>query len=249
MYYYDLHCHSEESFDSQSKIIDIVKIAKKRQISGVAITNHNSVYRGPTNIDGIALIPGSEITLKNGTHLLAFFIKKALKEGQYTLKAAVREIHRQGGYAILAHPFRDNQGWFSQEQDDRTLIPVDGIEKVNAKNLPYQNRLTEGHVRRSLSNNLFTAGSDAHVPGEVGFAYIKTAQKLTQKNFVVVLAAAEVVLKVSTAQVNLIGDQKRQLAVTITKLLGIYYVRPIRDLLYRLYIWYNRHKKSLLKIN
>ncbi len=62
---FDLHIHSEYSYDSFNKIDNILKVAKERGLSGIAITDHNK-FRGSLEASAKAkqydllVIPGME---------------------------------------------------------------------------------------------------------------------------------------------------------------------------------------------
>ncbi|MFW6282883.1 MAG: PHP domain-containing protein [Minisyncoccales bacterium] len=199
MHYYDLHCHSINSMDSINKIESIVKSAKKRGLDGVAITDHDGVFKGKTEIDGIKLIPGSEITLKDGSHLLAYFINKPLKERKNTLKEAVKKVKKQGGFTSLAHPFRTGGGWFNVKKRKKKEIKemvqlVDMIETANAKDTPRERRGAKG-ILKKFNHLIPVAGSDAHAPIEVGKTAIKTKEPLTSNNFLKQLREGEIIFK------------------------------------------------------
>ena len=68
----DMHVHSRYS-DSFAKVRDLLKRAKNLGI-GISITDHNEVTGSIKAAQQENLvIPGIEITAKEGTHLLAYF--------------------------------------------------------------------------------------------------------------------------------------------------------------------------------
>ncbi len=188
-YYYDLHCHTDRSQCSPERIEDIIDIAKKRGLDGVGITDHNRLYRGPLNIDGIDIIPGTEIDVKGDIHLLAFFVEEDI-ERDLDIKDAVKEIQRQGGYAVWAHPLRDK---FLEEKDEIIFSLVDGIETGNAMDSEKEReRLSK--ICRELYVVHF-AGSDAHISGQVGMGVVKTPIKIDKKNFIDALEKGEIYIR------------------------------------------------------
>jgi hypothetical protein len=80
-YFCEFHCHTSVSLDSPAKIENIVAVAKERGVDVIAVTDHNKVYKGPSLIDGVHIIPGSEITTKEGEHLLGYFISEDIEKG------------------------------------------------------------------------------------------------------------------------------------------------------------------------
>lgn len=197
-FYYDLHCHTRASIDSPTKIKDIVKIAKKRGLDGVAITDHNKTYQGPESIDGIDIIPGNEITLKDGGHLLAYFIEKDFSLN-LSLKEVTLEIKKQNGYAVLAHPMRIEHGRLknsSREKIKEDLAFLDGIESGNSSDSDKARKATLKLKEEHSEIPLFsTAGSDAHMAGQIGFGVVKTKEKLNRNNFFRVLLEAEIIIE------------------------------------------------------
>ena len=81
-YFFDLQVHSEYSWDCSTKIKDIIKHSKKRGISGVSITDHEtskgglSGYKLTKNDDDFTVIPSIEIATQFGD-VIAMFIKMA----------------------------------------------------------------------------------------------------------------------------------------------------------------------------
>ncbi len=192
-YFYDLHCHTKESIDSPAKLKDIVQVAKKRGLSGFAVTDHDKRYKGPICVDTIDIIPGAEITLRGGGHLLAYFITQDIPSG-LTLKEAVSAIKKQGGFAVLAHPLRKEHGHLknkSGKEKKEILSLVDGLEAGNASDSDDVREAT-----LDLKGNFFlTAGSDAHMAGQIGFAAVKASEKINKDNFGSVLSQSEIIVR------------------------------------------------------
>lgn len=199
-YFYDLHCHTINSIDSITKLESLVKSAKKRGLDGIAITDHSKTYTGPLEIDGIEIIPGNELTLKGGGHLLLYFIKEEMPQG-LTLEEAVSMAKDQGGFAVLAHPFRNEHGWIKGNLNNpqklrRGLEAVDGLESGNASD---SQEIRDMTIKMKEDNSgiplILTAGSDSHMPAQVGFSAIKVNQRLTKDNFSTVLINGEIIVR------------------------------------------------------
>ena len=229
MYYYDLHCHSIKSMDSINKIKSIVKTAKKRGLDGVAITDHDSVFKGEKEIDGIQLIPGSEITLKDGSHLLAYFLDKELEEAKYSLKEAVNKVKEQNGYTSLAHPFRSGGGWFDikkrKNQEIKEMVQlVDMIEISNAKDTPKERRRAREIIRK-FNHLIPVAGSDAHAPFVVGSTAVEVNEPLNEENFLEKLKEGRIILKEKKIRGQKGGAYFRSLLTKFIKNTRIYHSR------------------------
>lgn len=89
----DLHVHSDASFDGRMSVRQIALLAKARGIDGVAICDHDVVYTGPTEVEGVLIIPGAEFSTEHG-HLLGLFLTAPIQHT--TWKETVQAIHDQG---------------------------------------------------------------------------------------------------------------------------------------------------------
>ena len=175
---FDLHVHSEGSFDSFEKLEHIIAAAKKAGLDGVAVTDHNvaSISHRDADSDGFILIPGAEYATDAG-HLLTYFITAPLDEGlkkdekgRYPWREIVRRAHDMGGLVFLAHPYAPKFN-----RDEAIFAELDGIEGYNAR--VELSRERGANLRaRSKAKELglpLSAGSDGHSAAEVGSAYFE----------------------------------------------------------------------------
>ncbi len=244
MYYYDLHCHTNLSEDSFTDIKDAVNVAKKRGLDGIAPTNHNKKYDGSLLIDGIQIIPAIEVTVEGESHLLAYFVKEDISKRD-NFENIIKNIKNQGGYAVLAHPYRNSHGWFKKDNLDDILSVVDGVEVGNALDSKEQRDLAS----KLLNNDLVgTAGSDAHMSGQVGFAVVGVKERLNKENFKEVLKDAKIIIapesdnfKIFWHLKNIIGRVKN----------FINSFRPLKFIFYNVImkLYFTIKNRSLLKIN
>ena len=160
----DLHVHSRYSFDSISNPEKILKIARKKGLDGIAITDHNTIKGGiiasQVNIKYFFTIIGSEIGTEAGD-IIGLFLNEEIKSR--TLLEVIDEIKAQDGIAVLAHPFRR-----AKEINDEVIKRIDVIEAFNARNKKSANIMAKN---LALKHNLpMIAGSDAHFYFEIGRA-------------------------------------------------------------------------------
>lgn len=176
---YDLQVHTRVSPCSRAEPRDIVASARRRGLAGIAITDHDTVA-GHDSIREYAtadleLVPGCEVTTTQG-HLLGLGIEHA--PPQTGPLEAIDAIHREGGVAVLSHPFDRLREHY--ERDLAAIADaVDGVEVVNSRCiLPRDNR----RARTFAAQHDLAAigGSDAHFPGEVGRAYTVCAQPVLE---------------------------------------------------------------------
>ncbi len=189
-YFYDLHCHTKSSSCSIASIEDIVKMAKKRGVDGVAITDHNKLYKGPKHIDGIDIIPGVEISFLGEEHLLAYYVGGEIKRGQ-TLKKTVKEVKEKGGYAVWAHPLREEDRFNKDVLEVISLL--DGLESGNAMNTKKEQKLIDKKAKQE--SLLRFAGSDMHMEGQLGMAVVKVSNRLNKDNFLKEIKNSEIIIR------------------------------------------------------
>ena len=159
----DLHTHSAASPDGRMTLDELVRAAKAAVLDGVAVTVHDAALTDAPVYDDFLIIPGCEFSTEFG-HLLGLFLREPI--GKMSFVRAINAIHAQGALAVLAHPFEHTR-------DDGRIAPfaplLDGVEVWNGRaerKIRDANTLArqfaEAHDLRPF------AGSDAHVPEEVG---------------------------------------------------------------------------------
>ncbi len=190
----DLHVHSERSVDGRMSLEQIASLARERGLNGFAVCDHDEVLGTVPEFDGLVVIPGTEVSCREG-HLLGYFVREKITAR--TVREAAEQIHAQGGIAVLAHPFEHKAG--PERFAELTLLSeyVDGFEVLNSRadrKIRNANRLamefchtdpSSGKVFSVPDLNMVlppaeqisgpieaaTAGSDAHLPEEVGGAW------------------------------------------------------------------------------
>ena len=168
---FDLHMHSNLSYDCLSNVESILSKAKERGLDGIAITDHDVFHSYDiSKLEekyGIWIIPGFELSTDIGDILCLFISHEiSLKDSS----KAIDEIHNQGGLAILAHPFKR-----IKEYPIEILQKLDAIEQVNSRWIDLQQYKDIKKVDMMLSLIVGrTAGSDAHFVFEIGNAYVET---------------------------------------------------------------------------
>ncbi|KPJ69454.1 hypothetical protein AMJ44_03810 [candidate division WOR-1 bacterium DG_54_3] len=163
---FDLHIHSKYSYDSLLEPAKIVKAAKRKGLSGVAITDHNTIKGGMEALkyadDAFLVIVGEEVATDEG-EIIGLFLKEDIKSK--SALAIIKEIKDQGGVAVLAHPYkrtsRINMGIIKE---------IDAIEGFNsrAEMLSSSNKNRMALELAQKHNLPVIAGSDAHFLFEIG---------------------------------------------------------------------------------
>lgn len=169
---YDLHVHTEYSEDSLCKIEKIIEVGKKKGLSGIGITDHDTMegLKKALKIienEKFLIIPGIEISSADG-HILGLGIENPIPPN-LPAKKTVELIRKENGIAIAAHPFCLDPKPFSPLR-----AKFDAIEILNPR------RYIGNHIAKNYANQSGIppfAGSDAHFYEEIGLAGIKTKCK------------------------------------------------------------------------
>lgn len=175
----DLHIHSKGSPDGRMSAAEIVSLARKAGLDGAAICDHDRLFVPDGSLDvpeDFLLIPGEEFSTPFG-HLLGLFLTREIAWQRLPQSAGEREkiarfcwlcdeIHAQGGLCVLAHPFE-------RDPDAERLSPIldclDGIETWNGRaNRKRPSANAEAAAFAAARDLPAFAGSDAHLPREIG---------------------------------------------------------------------------------
>ena len=174
----ELHCHTVASHDGHITFDGLVRVARRRGIDVVAITDHDTIdgaveFRRFAERRGAGpwIVVGEERTLEDGSHVIGLFLREAIRST--TLADAAREIAEQGGICVLPHPFRRRDGVLRDDGGAALVrdLVSDGapsslaFEIFNPKCSPEENR----RARELLGSGLaVVGGSDAHYEADVG---------------------------------------------------------------------------------
>jgi predicted metal-dependent phosphoesterase TrpH len=162
LFAFDLHVHSEFSYDSYLKIPRILETAMKRKLDGIAITDHGTIKGG---LEGqrlaqngnLIVICGAEIYSDCG-HIIGLFLTDEIRK--FDALEVVDLIKSQGGISILAHPFQK-----ASSIDKELIKRVDGIESWNSRTSLSRNSQSALIARKLKIAEV--AGSDAHFSFEI----------------------------------------------------------------------------------
>lgn len=188
--YADMHYHTRYS-DGRTRIDKAIKKCKKKGI-GIAITDHNDV-RGSiiaSKHKGIMVVPGIEVGVKEGAHILFYFHNIKELEGFYlecirnhrpadpmrSINRGISDVmdiaEKYNGVSCAPHPFLKtartsickaiHQGRINREVLDRIQL----IEAINGLN-PKRYNMKAAALASKLKKGI-TAGSDGHTTRELG---------------------------------------------------------------------------------
>jgi predicted metal-dependent phosphoesterase TrpH len=179
----DFHIHTKNSPDSTASLRRMLDAAKKRGLSAIAVTDHDSAggdlrTANATSDGDPAILPGVEFTVpmgEYGLHIIGLFATKTRTVRHYV--DAVEQIREQGGVVILPHLCREGTGLLYHHKAGNIadadvewlFAAADYVEGINYKCRPE----TTLDALEYLAKNPkpLIAGSDAHIPAEVGLAW------------------------------------------------------------------------------
>jgi len=165
---YDLHTHTKYSSDGFLNPKKIVKIAKKRGLSGIAITDHDTIKGGletkKYEDENFKVIVGCEVSTSKG-EIIGLYLNEEIKSNDFY--DVIDEINAQNGIIVVPHPFDEWRNSASLTKEDYKL--VNSIEIFNSRCV--ENKYNQKAGRFAKENNYgMTGGSDAHFANEIGNA-------------------------------------------------------------------------------
>lgn len=166
----DLHVHTMHSGDSSTSVAEAIEWGKRRNLDGIAITDHNTVEAAreiPRLGSGFTVILGEEVDTQQG-HLIALGIDERIPR-DLPFSEALKMIRERGGLAIVPHPLDSLRGGVGFEII-RSFIP-DGIEVANSHSLFFNSAKSRASRLAQDLNVACVGGSDAHLPETIGDSY------------------------------------------------------------------------------
>ena len=168
----ELHTHSSLSHDGRDPVELLLGQAAAVGLDALAVTDHDEIDASLEAAElapeyGLVGIPGMEVTCAVG-HVLALGVEELVPAG-LPYDETLDRIRKQGGIAVIPHPFQKSRHGVAPHVTDDQLAGADAIEVYNSRLLTGRaNRKAERFARaRGLS---MTAGSDAHISEMVGQA-------------------------------------------------------------------------------
>jgi predicted metal-dependent phosphoesterase TrpH len=193
----DLHCHTNASFDSLADPLKVVRAARARGITHLAITDHDRIDGARRARDaalpGITVIVGEEVKTAEGD-LVCLFLEEAIPPGLSPAETIAR-ARAQGGLVGIPHPFDTYRGSVGKAEDEiRALVGlVDWVETFNARVVFRGGNERAAELARTAGIP-GVAVSDAHSLLEVGVAATRLeGDPSTPEGLLAALATARLV--------------------------------------------------------
>ena len=191
---FDLHLHTHYSADACGSPEEMIGAAKRRGLSGIAITDHNTcdavghltriglIRADGTAVDGFLIVPGVEVSTADG-HLLCLGTTLPNMKGRPAVEV-VAAIRERGGIAIAPHPYDSFRAGIRESVLDQ--LDLAALETFNAavSLRGFNKKAADYAARRGLSG---TAASDAHHASAA--CICSTAYDLPELSLAALLAA------------------------------------------------------------
>ncbi len=164
----DLHMHTHFSVDSLTRIQVLLDRARALGLDRIAITDHNCILGAQIahEMDPDFVIVGEEVRTEVG-EVIAYFVQEEVPRG-LPLEETLARLEDQGAVISIPHPVdRLRDSALGPEHTLSIIERVDAIEVLNSRCIWAEDnrraaRLADAHRK------LVTAGSDAHIPRELG---------------------------------------------------------------------------------
>lgn len=163
----DLHVHSVYSIDSTITPEQLVVFARKRELDGIAVTDHDRLDSGLkiSKETSFLVLPGMEVSSRDG-HIIGLGIDNPVPKG-LPAEATVDKIHAAGGIAIACHP----SAFLKVSLNKHVTAKFDAVEVINSSSIPFRYSVKRNEELASRLDIARVAGSDAHYGPEIGCAY------------------------------------------------------------------------------
>ncbi len=200
----DCHVHTAASWDCLTTYDQFIADGIAAGLQAAVVCDHNTLAgarvlarRNPP----FRIVPGIEINTRDG-ELLGLFVRELVPPALSTEETIAR-LHAQGALAVIPHPFVDTAlHRLRPAVVARVIGLVDAIEGANGRN----SDVVADQAARELAmrhGKPITAGSDGHLAGGLGSAFLEIDDFTDAAGFLAALPAArQVVLHRSTAWRN-----------------------------------------------
>jgi len=194
----DLHVHTRYSGHSLLRPEHIVKVAKKRGLDTLAITDHDEIQGAIEVSRMFPTIIGEEVSSDDGD-IIGLFLTEKVQRG--SAKQVMESIRAQGGLVIIPHPFDSMRG--GKVMSEEVCADADCIEIFNSRVI---NKADNDKARAFAESKNIPAvvGSDAHTSMEIGKAWMDIRSIDDPESFLASLKDAKMHTRKSSVAVRFI---------------------------------------------
>lgn len=179
---FDLHLHTaRHSSDAVTDPFDLLRAAAAAGLDGVVLTEHDYLWPEEELAElraaapGLVVLAGMEVTGRGGDVLVYGITDSHRLPRGIGWGDLCREVHRQGGVAVAAHPNRWGQPFEQVVRD--AGAELDGIE-VLSNNMDPDLRARAAELLAKYPHFAQLGNSDSHARETVGCCYTEFAVEI-----------------------------------------------------------------------
>ena len=163
----DVHVHTRYSVHSILKVEDVARIAQKRCLDAVAITDHDAIEGALELSKVFPTIIAEEVSSDEGD-VIGLFLREKVEKGPAL--EVMDKIRAQGALVMIPHPFDTMRKEALMKEE--LVSKGDIIEVFNSRVMRQEDneRARKFAVDKSLP---MIVGSDAHTSVEIGRSFIE----------------------------------------------------------------------------
>jgi predicted metal-dependent phosphoesterase TrpH len=185
----DLHIHTCYSMDCSTTLEQIIHRCIELGIGCLAIADHGTIAGAMKmkELSPFPIIVAEEVLTPDG-EIMGMFLTEEIPT-RISAEETIRRIKDQGGLVCIPHPYdMMRSSAFNNSRSLEAIMPsVDIIEVFNARSLAPGSELKARRLLKKFGK-LASAGSDAHMAGEIGNAYIEMPPFKSKEEFLKSLA-------------------------------------------------------------
>jgi predicted metal-dependent phosphoesterase TrpH len=168
-----IHCHSQYSYDSLTSISAYLKVAQRRNLDFIILTDHDTIAGSEALKAAAALrLPHLQVPIAAEYYtdegdVIAAFIDGDVRARKFT--DFVTEVREQNGLLLLPHPYVGHQA------PERVAAACDLVEVFNCRTSGSKNSRAY-ELARSLEKHGY-AGADAHFARSICGAVVEVENR------------------------------------------------------------------------
>jgi predicted metal-dependent phosphoesterase TrpH len=205
----DLHVHTIYSMDCASKLEHIIERCRQQNINCLAVADHGTT-EGAFKLKSMAPFPiiiAEEILTPWG-EIMGMFLSETIPSN-IPVDEAIKRIKDQNGLVCIPHPGdRARPSAFTIGNLSAIQSQVDIVEVFNARNHAHNGNGRALEAAKKYQK-LFSAGSDAHSPAEIGGVFVEMKEFNSVEEFKLSLKEGKITGKVSCPLVHLSSTASR----------------------------------------
>jgi predicted metal-dependent phosphoesterase TrpH len=180
----DIHVHTMYSGHSLLKPETIAKVAQKKGLHAVAITDHDATKGAYELAKIFPTIIGEEVTCTEGD-VIGLFIRERIEKGPAL--EVMDKIRAQGGLVMVPHPFDPLRAGLN---DHELCAKADLIEVFNSRVTRRSDNI-KAIAFAKMKGIGMVVGSDAHTKAEIGRSWMEVDDIESPQSFMRALASAK----------------------------------------------------------